>query len=250
MEKSERTCPKCHGTGWIIQVFGDREGAEPCDCSRSDWLAQKLKAARIPELYKGCSTESFKPRNESQRKACYVARTFVENYPAGSGGLLFQGPAGVGKTHLATAVLRGLVETRRVSGLFADTRDLITRAQARIGDREGPEKVIREAVSVEVLLLDDLGSHRISDWTEDLISQIINQRYNRKKVTLFTTNYGGVKERGGFAFDREEIKRGGEEESLEERIGYRLRSRLFDMARLVEVDGTDYRRDVLARLKK
>ena len=79
---------------------------------------------------------------------------------------------------------------------------------------------------------------------------IINQRYNRKKVTLFTTNYGGVKERGGFTFDREEIKRGGEEESLEERIGYRLRSRLFDMARLVEVVVTDYRRDVLARLKK
>ena len=66
MEKSERTCPKCHGTGWIIQVFGDREGAEPCDCSRSDWLAQKLKAARIPELYKACSIESLLARSRSK----------------------------------------------------------------------------------------------------------------------------------------------------------------------------------------
>lgn len=250
MEKSERTCPKCNGTGWVIKVCGDREVAEPCDCSRSGWSAKRLKAVRIPERYMVCSFESFKPRNESQRKALYLARTFVEEYPAVPGGLLFQGPAGVGKTHLAVAVLRGLVESCRVSGLFADTRDLITRAQARIGDREGPEKLIREAVSVDVLLLDDLGSHRVSDWTEDLVSQIINQRYNRNRLTLFTTNYGGSKERESFSFGREEIKRGGEEESLEERIGYRLRSRLFDMTRLVEMDGADYRREVLARLHK
>jgi DNA replication protein DnaC len=89
-------------------------------------------------------------------------------------------------------------------------------------------KVLAPVFEAEVLVLDELGASKPTDWVRDMMMQIINMRYNGKKLTIFTTNY----------LDEPSTKR---EETLEDRIGVRLRSRLFEMCRTVLVDGDDYR---------
>ena len=81
----------------------------------------------------------------------------------------------------------------------------------------------------DVLVLDELGATVPTDWVRDTMYQIINKRYNDKKLTIFTTNY----------FDE---VRGEQKDLLESRIAYKLRSRLFEMCTNVVINGEDYRR--------
>jgi DNA replication protein DnaC len=78
-------------------------------------------------------------------------------------------------------------------------------------------------------VLDELGASKPTDWVRDTMMQIIGTRYNDRKLTVFTTNYL-------------DARRQPTDETLEDRIGVRLRSRLFEMCRTVQVDGDDYRR--------
>jgi DNA replication protein DnaC len=84
--------------------------------------------------------------------------------------------------------------------------------------------VLAPVFQTDVLVLDELGATVPTDWVRDTMYQIINKRYNDNKLTIFTTNY----------LDKNK--------ELEERITYRLRSRLFEMCANVVIDGEDYRR--------
>jgi DNA replication protein DnaC len=81
----------------------------------------------------------------------------------------------------------------------------------------------------EVLVLDELGASKPTGWVQDTMMQIIGKRYNDRKLTLFTTNYRDVRQTPA-------------EETLEDRIGTRLRNRLYEMCKTVIIDGEDYRR--------
>jgi DNA replication protein DnaC len=89
--------------------------------------------------------------------------------------------------------------------------------------------ILRPVLEADVLVLDELGASKPTDWVRDTMAHIINTRYNDRKLTIFTTNYPDEQ-----ANDREE--------TLEDRIGPRLRSRLFEMCRAVKINGEDYRR--------
>ena len=89
--------------------------------------------------------------------------------------------------------------------------------------------VLRPVFDAEVLVLDELGATIPTDWVRDTMYQIINKRYNDRKLTILTTNYSDIRES-----DREQ--------TLEDRIGTRLRSRLYEMCTKVVMDGGDYRR--------
>ena len=91
---------------------------------------------------------------------------------------------------------------------------------------DGGKKEIKFACNADVVVIDDLGNCRETEWADDVISLIISRRYNEKRSTIFTTNY----------FDD------GTENDLSKKIGYRLRSRLYTMAYPVIIDGTDRRR--------
>ena len=78
-------------------------------------------------------------------------------------------------------------------------------------------------------MLDELGAVKPTDWVRDTMLQIISTRYNQRKLTILTTNY------------TDELHHAAEE-TLEERIGVRLRSRLYEMCKTVMIEGEDYRR--------
>jgi DNA replication protein DnaC len=140
------------------------------------------------------------------------------------------GPCGVGKTHLSAAILRGLIE-KGIPCLFYESGALLKEIQSSYNpvSQTSESKVLVPVYETEVLVLDELGATKPTDWVRDTMMQIINTRYNDKKLTIFTTNYL-------------DIQRYGHEETLEERIGIRLRSRLYEMCKTVIIEGDDYRK--------
>jgi DNA replication protein DnaC len=206
----------CGGTGWE-HVEG--KGVRPCSCKKAARGELLLANARIPKRYGQCSFESFSPYNLSLKQALNRCREFVASYPLVQGGLLFSGGCGSGKTHLAVAVLKSLIADKGAIGLFYDFRDLLKEIQDSYNPNTHTSelKILAPVFEAEVLVLDELGATKPTEWVQETITHIINKRYNEEKLTIFTSNYLDP------APDPER------DESLTDRVGVRLRSRLYEM---------------------
>ena len=247
-------CQICFGTGTRLD---SGKGAAICDCRRTNNGARALDAARIPPLFRECDFHNYYPKNRSQFFAHSFASTLVNEYPDVGTGLLFMGGVGVGKTHLAIAVLRELIEKKGVTCLFYESGSLLKAIQDSYNpvSQTSEMRLLAPVYQAEVLVLDELGATVPTNWVRDTLYQIINTRYNNKKLTIFTTNYldepRGVSEetdespdpkrRRTFATDRIQ-----ELTTLEERIGTPLRSRLYQMCKNVKIEGEDYRKKLSA----
>ena len=223
-------CALCNGTGWRA---ADRESGRVarCDCWREAVAGRLMAGARIPRRYQHCDLASFVTyENESLEEALARSRRVAEAFPVVDRGLFFLGPPGVGKTHLAVAVLQQVVLTRGARGLFYDTRDLLRVIRSTYDPvvRTTEIEILRPVMEADLLVLDDLGAEKTSEWVEETLNLIVNTRYNERRVTVFTSNYDDVP-------DETEIN------SLLGRIGHRMRSRLHEMCEFVELDGADYR---------
>jgi DNA replication protein DnaC len=220
-------CPECGGTGWEL-VEG--KGVRPCRCKREARADLLLQQSRIPSRFASCSFENFDPRCPSLHRAMMTTRKFVEEYPLVDVGLLYLGSCGVGKTHLAVSLLKELIK-KGIPGLFYDFRDLLKEIQDSYNPntRNSELKILAPVFEAEVLVLDELGASKPTEWVQETMTHIINKRYNERKVTVFTSNYLDISI--GSAYD----------ETLTDRVGVRLRSRLHEMCRLIPMDADDYR---------
>jgi DNA replication protein DnaC len=236
MEAKTPVCERCGGTGWILDATDGRKQARPCACQGETRKRERLGAAEIPERYREDNFANFADDSPILVRAKQTARDFVDSYPAVDSGLLLVGPAGRGKTHLACAILSELVTTKGVTGLYADFSDLLLRIQTsfRPDADSSKESVLTPYAEAEVLVLDELGASKPHPWVLDVLYNLLNTRYNRKRITIATSN-----------FEDEPDSASGERERLEDRIGYRLRSRLYEMCTLVTLRGKDYRKEVL-----
>ena len=220
-------CPDCGGTGW---EFVEGKGVRPCRCKKAARKDLLLAQARIPNRFLHCAFENFEPLIMSVQRALMNTRRFVEEYPVVDVGLLFQGSCGVGKTHLAVAALKELIG-KGIPGLFYDFRDLLKEIQDSYNPntRTSELKILAPIFEAEVLVLDELGASKPTEWVQETITHIINKRYNDKKVTIFTSNYLDIPINTSY------------DETLTDRVGVRLRSRLHEMCRLILIEGDDYR---------
>jgi DNA replication protein DnaC len=224
-------CEFCNDTGWrLIEVDGVKR-ATRCDCRREQNARDRLAGANIPKRYQHCTIENFIAYNESLTRAAARARAVAEAFPIAGKGLFLEGQPGVGKTHLAVAVLRQVIQTRGGRGLFYDTRDLLRLIRSTYDPsiRTTELEILRPVMTADLLVLDDLGAEKTSEWVEETMNLIVNTRYNERRLTFFTSNYPDIPESEG------------EINSLVARVGYRMRSRLHEMCEFIELDGADYR---------
>jgi DNA replication protein DnaC len=229
-------CSSCGGTGWILENVDGRKVARSCACRDGLLRSERLAAAEIPERYRTCNFDNFSDTNASLMKAKNLAREFVDTYPAVDAGLLLLGPAGRGKTHLACAILSELVAKKGVPGIYGDFSDLLMKIQTsfRPDADLSKESILQPYAEAEVLVLDELGASKPHPWVLDVLYNLLNTRYNRKRITIVTSN-----------FEDEPDKDSGERDRLEDRVGSRIRSRLFEMCLMVTMRGDDFRRTVV-----
>ena len=240
-------CERCEGTGFVITTREGKEFAQPCSCRRSGAAeagARRLAGARIPLRYEHCVLTNFDAVQSSLRAAHERALSYAAGFPhLGSEeglGLLFTGNSGIGKTHLAVAVLQELAERKGVRGQFWDFQELM----GEIRNSYDPEtkttelQVLQPVVEMDVLVLDDLGAWKMTDWMNDTLFYILNSRYLARRATIITTNFIDVTPDQAAKADHLRKK-----EFLFERVGARLRSRLMEMCLVVPIEGDDFRQN-------
>jgi len=238
MRVSTEVCPVCGGTGW---KFGaDDRRVSRCDCRLKQKSEAMLAAARIPKRYEHCELSNFEFEGPHRylASARMAACKFVEEYPLENSGLLLIGSIGVGKTHLAAGIIKELILSKGIACLFYDYRELLKEIQNSYNHsvKATELEVLRPVFETEVLVLDELGAVKPTEWVWDTVSLILNTRYNDNRTTIITTNFddkpaGTVSGPRGAARD----------ETLGDRIGERMRSRLHEMCRIIKLDGSDFR---------
>ena len=239
-------CSLCDGTGWRPVEKSGLRAVEVCSCRRhvqdEQWW---MEQARIPSAFRSKNLEDFwvVDNRQSLQWARMRAVDFINRYPLVEKGLFFLGNPGVGKTHLTVAILKQLMIEKGVPCLFCSYQELLR----KIRDSYNPvslsteSEVVQPVLETDVVAIDDLGAERISDWVEDTVTYILNYRYAQKKTTLLTSNLPdsaeGVKARNPSG--RHPVG-----DTLTQRIGIRVRSRLHEMCELVEIDANDFRQTV------
>ncbi len=259
-------CAVCRGTGW--KLVARKDGAPgsvavACECGMEERAGVVMERARIPKKYQDCDFESYETdladagpwtssHADSMKQAKLIVQSFVRDYPGvDDRGLLLMGGPGVGKTHLAIAALKELVR-RGHSGYFCEYGALLREVQASYRpESEASElKILDPVLNTEVLVIDDLGVIKPSDWVRDIVGYILNKRYvdgsrdlSNRRCTIITTNFldepetkqEPVKDSAG----RPVVVR---KDSLGDRINDRTRSRLYEICRTVIITAPDFRR--------
>lgn len=278
-------CTICSDSGWMPTSTDGTDGVKRCDCYKRARIPRLFEFARIPPHYANATFANFNSDTDIVDKSVFMAKgiaeKWVEDYPNNHGqGLLFMGRPGRGKTHLAVAIIRALMEQQHAPCLFCDFPDLLREIQHSYNPlTHGSERLILEPIlDADVLVLDDLGTMKWSEWVKDMVAHVINDRYKHGNSTILTTNYldeelepgstaskklnvkdSGILDPAGRVdgFKLKQLKELGlvsyqseDLQTLEDRIGARLRSRLFQMCRTVRMQGADFRRQIGQQRRK
>ncbi len=249
-------CEKCGGSGQLLVDTDKGRHVRECSCVAKRKLERALDRSGIPLRYQDCTVDGYITDFPGASRSLFLARLyaghFVEEFPkrgpSGTSGIMFVGSIGVGKTHLAAAILRALIAERGANGLFVDYRELLKKLQHTYAQRgDGSEAdILAPVLNAEVLVLDELGATKPTEWVMDTVGYVLNSRYNSCRTTIITTNYANLPatvSQPGMA-PSNTLRAVSREETLGDRIGERIRSRLQEMCVSLEIQGVDFRETV------
>ena len=252
------SCPICDGSG--LRVTIDDRGnrlAHDCSCRIEQRVERVLAKARIPKRYLDCSLANYETAHSSAHSslgaAAMMAGRFCAAFPLETRGhgILFIGSSGLGKTHLAVSILRCLIAEKGATGQFWEHKELLDKLRSIYSLRTAgaEDRLLRSVITCDLLVLDDLGEITPSDWSWDTTAYILNSRYNESLSTIITTNLANepafaTHANGEEPSSRADLRRAARRETLGDRIGERMRSRLQEMCVPVELFGNDFRQTV------
>lgn len=225
------TCEHCHGAGWRPVPIPDTwrpplalppERLTRCHCWAELQVTRHLTTAGVPARYAAARLGDYKPRTDRQKLALDAAKRFIKAFPA-TRGLWIAGEPGAGKTHLAAAVLRSAIGGRGAGGVFAGTGELLHAVRRTYqGGDQTEAGVLNRVIAADVLVLDDVGSDKPSEWAQTTIGSIVNARYNSQRPTIFTTTLVDLADST-------------DPRSVIFNLGVRTRSRLCEMCTWIEL---------------
>jgi DNA replication protein DnaC len=261
IKTAAEVCPLCEGTGWKTlpaspgaprdtstnaNTNKDRRVTR-CDCQLRARAGALLAAARIPKRYEHCElasyTTDFPGAHRSLAFAQLSACKFAQEYdPRDGTGLLIIGQIGTGKTHLAVGIIKELILNKGIACLFYDYRELLKEIQNSYNAAVQTTEldVLRPVFEIDVLVLDELGAVKPTEWVWDTVSLILNTRYNNNRTTIITTNFEDQPAAGANG-SGSAVRAATRAETLGDRIGERMRSRLHEMCRVIKMEGEDFR---------
>ena len=185
--------------------------------------------AAVPHMFSRCSFETY-PVSADTKQALAAVKAWVsdgwaQGSEAGSGrvSLLLYGSYGVGKTGLAVSAMREMSRELQMPALFLTTPDLLDRIRSTYNrDSAESEKDLVQAVKdIDLLVLDDLGAERPTDWVRERLFTIINHRHDECMPTIFTSNL--------------------DPKMLAEHLGERTAWRIVEMSTVIHVTGQNIR---------
>lgn len=224
-------CAICNDSGWKTIDRDGRSVVTRCDCWRQETAVRLLAQSHIPRRYQRCSLENFVTyENEGLLRAVAVCRRFAEEFPVVDKAPFLIGPPGIGKSHLAAAVLKHVISRVGARAVFYEVPKLLRLIRSTYDPvvRTTETTVLQPILDADLLVLDDLGKEKTSEWVEETLNLIVDTRYNERRHTIFTTNFEEKEDRT-------------DPDSLLARVGFRMHSRLYEMCEFLEFEGGDYR---------
>lgn len=239
LPSDQPTCPLCQGRGERLVEFDGIQRMARCRCQKVPDRLALFNHAKIPARHAKASFESFDKDLPDTMPGFVSAYKWVNSFERGKPqrGLVFHGAVGRGKTHLLVAMLRELVFQHGVNVRFVEFTHLLAALKQGFEHGQGQGNTLDPLADVEVLAIDELGKGRNTDWELAVVDELISRRYNGMKTLLATTNYAPGMASGAEA----NLSLAGVQQSLGDRVGDRVFSRLMEMVDFQQVSGDDYR---------
>ena len=233
---SRPECPFCGDVGRRTVEIEGVERVVRCRCQKLPDRVALFNAARIPSRHAHSTMESFRRDLDGAEPGWAVARRWLDAVDArGSAakGLVFEGAPGRGKTHLLCAIVRELVFRHGIPARHVEFSHLLAELKEAFG--RGGQTSLTPLADVQVLAIDELGRGRGTDWEQSVADELVTRRYNAARIILGTTNFPSRGSGGGRSLATPTA------ETLQERLGERVMSRLRETVVFAPVIGEDYR---------
>ncbi len=232
-------CAFCEGTGRRTLEMRGVQRVGRCRCQKIPDRVILYNRAQIPARYAESTMATFRTDLPDARAGWTMCRNWLDRYRPGeeNAGLILSGEPGRGKTHLLSAVLRELIFQHGVSCRFVEFTHLISSIKEGFDRKESEATTLTPLVRVPVLAVDELGKGRRTEFEVAVLDEIITRRYNARGTLLATTNYPLTRRAQPAAAT---LALPGLE-SLSERLGDRIFSRLKESNTMITVGGEDYR---------
>ena len=220
-------CPfgRCDGSGWIL---GEDDLAYECECRRPRLMRARGAGINsvIPARYRGVSFDR-PPLTTIDSVVVNAIRDWIDGLDsnlAEGRGIWLMGDTGTGKTSLAMLVSKHILESGRTAAIYSLPK-LLGRIRSTYDNDPGDESYadfFERLCEVDMLHLEDLGTEKRTEWVLEQLYALINERYERQKSVMVTTNY--------------------DQAQLEEQLGDRIVSRLVEICGdPLPLYGTDHR---------
>ena len=185
----------------MLEIVDGKEVAKPCTCRAKAIQKRRMAFAELPDGLSDIRLASFSisvyTNEESRQKAriaCQIVKEYLDMFKdakrKGMGLYICSETKGSGKTRMAASIANELMEKHNTQVKFSTSMRILTEIRRSYdpGTAMTESQLLSALSTTEVLIIDDFGTERVTDWVKDKFYEIINNRYVDKKVTIFTSN--------------------------------------------------------------